>query len=316
MTVPSRLLVPAVLLGLGVAAGCSGSSDTATGTDVDAPTTSVPTAAPTTAPTLTPSATPAPQPTSDAVAPGTSAPAPSNGPAPAPTPRPTQAPTDTTSNRFVARCQASGPARQRLEALDPRSRTVVDPESGSTLPVTVAGSGSTVLVVLHDEAGDACRAQEFLAATGGDERFRVVAADLCTSAAARCVGELLLDDAAQAGLVLEWVQEHLDARKLVLLGVGSGGSAAVRAASIGLPADSIVNVSGAAPAADIRRVTVPMLHLHEDLSSREAAGARTAAREGDRSVRLADAPASGWAGLVEDVRLTAAGRRALDFAAR
>lgn len=307
MTVSSRLLVPAVILGLGLATGCSGSSDAPAGSG-GTPTSSAPTVAPTKAPTDTPPTTrPAPQPSNDAVEPGTPA------AQPTPAPQPTAA---ASRNRFVARCQPHGAARQRLEGLDPRSRTIVEPQSGSRLPVTVAGSGRTVLVVLHDEAGNACRAQEFLAAAGGDRRFRVVAVDLCTSAAAACVGELLLDDAAQTGLVLEWVRERFDPRKVVVLGVGSGGTAAVRAASVGLPADAIVNVSGPAAAADLRRITVPMLHLHEDLSSREASGARLAAREGARGVRLGAAPASGWKALVDDLRLTGAGRQALDFAGR
>lgn len=312
MTVSSRQLVPAVLLGLGLAAGCSGPSDTPAGAGGATPTSPGPATAPAVEPMVIPDTTsatrPSPQPTSDAVAPG--------GQASQPTPAPQPSLTGTSRNWFVARCQPHGAARERLEDLDPRSRTIVEPQSGSRLPVTVAGSGRTVLVVLHDEAGNACRAQEFLTAAGGDRRFRVVAADLCTSSAAACAGELFLDDAAQTGLVLEWVRERFDPRKVVVLGVGSGGTAAVRAASVGLPADAVVNVSGPAAAADLRRITVPVLHLHEDLSSREASGARLAAREGVRSVRLGDAPASGWKALVDDLQLTGAGRQALDFAGR
>lgn len=297
MSRSSRLLVPLVL-GLAVVAGCGGSPDRAT--------TSGATVAP--APdVLTPSTKPAPQDRStQPAAPEETAPAPAQS-------TPAFAPS---RNAFVNRCRPAGDLRRRLERLAPRTGKVVDEASGSRLPVTVAGRGDTVLVALHDETGDACAARELLAAAGGDPRFTVIAVDLCTSAAARCRGELALDDVAQTGLVLDRVRASYRPAKVVVLGVGHGGATAVRAAAVGLPADAVVNVSGAPTAAELRRVTVPMLHVHDDPSARAAAAARTLRREGGRAGRIEEAPASGWAALTASLSLTRTGADVLDFAAR
>lgn len=296
------LLAPSALLTIGLLAACGGTGDTATNAGSSR--------------SPSPSLTNMPGETSTSL-PRTPPTTPDAEPEPkAPSPRPTRDTSPASDNAFVNRCAPRGAARSQLDALAPRTTTIKD-ESGSRLPVTVAGKGDTVLVVLHDAKGDACSAGELLAAAGADERFRVVAVDLCLSAAASCVGELMLDDVAQTGVVLDWVRERYEPTRLVVLGVGSGGTVAVRAAGVGLPADAVVNVSGAAPAEAIRRVTVPMLHVHEDLSGADASGARRVAAEGQRKVALADASATGWAALTgRGVELTEAGREALRFAAR
>lgn len=293
MTSSRPLLLPAVLLGLGLAAGCGGQPDEAA--NVDSST--------------------APQPTTTSSAPQDPV-APQTEKSPQAPAAPTAEAPSVSKNAYAARCGSTGTVRTAIEQLKAKTGAVTDP-AGSKMPVTVAGRGSTALVVLHGSDGDACDAQQFLAAAGADKRFRVIAVDLCTSKVAVCVGEMSIDDAAQTSLVLETVREQYDPAKVVLVGVGSGGSTAVRAAGVGVPADAVVNVSGKAAAADVRRVTVPMLHLYDDPSGAAASGARIAAGESHRQVVVADAPASGWAALTgRGADLTGAGRKALEFAAR
>lgn len=298
MTWSVRPLAAALLLGLALVAGCGGTPDRAATAGATRP---VPAEA------LTP-ATKQPRTPSPPTAPAAE-PAPSASPAPGPAFVPSR-------HAFINRCRPTGALQQRLERLAPRVGAVEHAESGSRLPVAVVGHGEIALVVLHGEAGDACRAQELLATAGSDGRFTVVAVDLCTSPVARCRGLITLDDGAQAGLVVDRVRASYRPDKVVVLGVGEGGAAAVRAAAVGLPADAVVNVSGAPTAADLRRVTVPMLHLHEDASGADASAARTVAREGSRIVRVTDAPASGWAALTRRGALTGAGADVLAFAAR
>lgn len=288
------LLLPAALLGLGLGAGCGDAPDEAThAADRSVPATTSPTS---------------PAPRASATPPRSTA-----GASPSASPKaPQVAPS---KDRYAARCGSTGAVRTALERLGARAGAVTD-EDGSRLPVTVAGSGRTALVVLPGADGDACDAQGLVAAAASDKRFRVVAVDPCTAAVAKCVGEFALDDAAQAALVIDTVREQYDSDRVVLVGVGSGGAAAIRAAGVGVPADAVVNVSGKAAAADLRRVTVPMLHLYDDPGGASATGARAVAGERPGRVTVADAPANGWGALTRGATLTGAGREVLAFAAR
>lgn len=237
-----------------------------------------------------------------------------------------ESPTDApASSGYSQRCAALGSAATRLDALAPQDATVKDSESGSTLPVTTVGDGPVTVVLLHQIRGGACGWASFLSRAGGDERFRFVAPDLCGLGESDCVGELSLDQVAQAQLVLDWVRRTHRPRAVAVVGASMGGAIAVRAAGLGLDLDGVVNISGPDGwfdgdpiATDIRRATVPMLHVYDPAD--DPGTARTTRAEADRSdgrVRYdGSARGHGWGTLTDDQdRLTPAARGVLDFLA-
>lgn len=276
----------------------------------------------------TESGTPSPSPSST--------PTPSESPTPAPGPPSTEAaqsPTDDPSpveveptaagSGYAADCAARGEVAERLARLDPQ-QTVVANGEGSRLAVTTAGSGSTVVVLLHQLNGGACGWQQLLARAGADDRFRFVAPDLCGSGRSACVGEFTLDDIAQTKLVLDWVRKTYHPDRVTVMGASMGGAIVVRAAGIGLPIAAGVDISGpdgwfngASIATDIRRATVPLLLAYDpaDDPGTAAVAEREAARS-DRVRYLELHDGHGWANLTAtDGRLTPAARTMLDFLA-
>lgn len=228
------------------------------------------------------------------------------------------------SSDYVADCRPPAGVARRLERLG-TERAFVANGSGSRLAVTTVGTGPTTVVLLHQVEGGACGWADFIAAAGGDGRFRFVAPDLCGSGASDCKGQFTLDDIAQTKLVLDWVRKTHRPERVTALGASMGGAIVVRAAGLGLPLDAGVDVSGpdgwfdgADIAADIRRSSIPLLLAYDpsDDPGTAQVARKEASRAGDAVEYLALTGGHGWSNLTDGAHaLTPAARKMLDFLA-
>jgi pimeloyl-ACP methyl ester carboxylesterase len=124
-----------------------------------------------------------------------------------------------------------------------------DPKVGR-IPAITAGSGRTVVVLLHQTDGNGlCGWVEFAATLAADPRLSVMAIDLCRYGEAVCTKAEndtfdVADQTDPVELALRHAQGPMSAKRIVVMGASMGGSLALMAAAKLPGIDKAVDLSG------------------------------------------------------------------------
>lgn len=167
-----------------------------------------------------------------------------------------------------------------------RSRTLRDQAVGA-IPAVTAGTGRTVVVLLHQtDGGGLCGWLEFATTLADDPALAILAIDLCRYGEARCpaVGDGTFRDADQVDpveLAVRYARDDMGARRVVVMGASMGGSVALMAAATVPGIDSAIDLSGPVDWAGMgairkgKELPVPVLFAMADQEGAdEVSGAR------------------------------------------
>ncbi len=119
-----------------------------------------------------------------------------------------------------------------------------------TIPAVAAGTGRTVVVLLHQtDGGGLCGWLEFATTLADDPALAVLAIDLCRYGESRCraVTNGTFRDADQVdpvALAVRYARASMGAERVVVLGASMGGSVALMAAATVPGIDTAINLSG------------------------------------------------------------------------
>jgi pimeloyl-ACP methyl ester carboxylesterase len=139
----------------------------------------------------------------------------------------------------LARCgpQPVAAAETGFEYLKLRDRAM-----GQT-PAITAGSGRTVVVLLHQtDGGGLCGWLEFATTLATDPELSVLAIDLCGYGESRCTADAEPVDPVE--LALRHARAHLKAERIIMMGASMGGSVALISAATLPGIDSAIDLSG------------------------------------------------------------------------
>lgn len=216
----------------------------------------------------------------------------------------------------LARC---GPQPPRVAALRPTSATLRHP--GARLPAFVAGTGRTVVVLLHQsDRNGRCGWLTFaqrIVARGG---FTVLAPDLCGYGDAVCPTAFTARQVDQVELAVAHASGPMRARRVLLVGASMGGSLAVLASARDLRVDALVDLSGPATWADTELASVAtrlrapgLFAMAEDEGPEAVAAARALAAAAPPGSRFLVADQGHGFDLLEDPtgEVTTVGRAVL-----
>lgn len=154
-----------------------------------------------------------------------------------------------------------------------------DPAVG-TIPAVRAGSGRTVVVLLHQTDGNGlCGWLGFAPPLAAEPRFSVLAVDLCGYGEARCVEDP--DQVGPVELAIDYARTAMKARKVLVVGASMGGSVALVAATRLPGIAAAVDLSGPVEWEGMetvrqgRALSVPVLvAMADDEGEDEVTGAR------------------------------------------
>jgi pimeloyl-ACP methyl ester carboxylesterase len=123
-----------------------------------------------------------------------------------------------------------------------RYRTLDDPVVGR-IPAITAGTGRTVVVLLHQTDGNGlCGWIEFATTLAADPDLAVLAIDLCGYGESRCAADV--DQIDPVRLALDHADASMDAKRVVVMGASMGGSVALMAAAELPGISSAIDLSG------------------------------------------------------------------------
>lgn len=182
----------------------------------------------------------------------------------------------------------------------------------SRLPAAWLGRGRMVAVLLHQTSGAGmCGWLGFAERIARDRRLTALMVDLCGYGKARCshgFGFAAGQQRRQISLAIDYAEQRLHARRIVLVGASMGGSLAVIAAARDHRVDALVDLSGptewrdAALADEVPGLDAPVLYAMADTEGPEvvAAARALAGRSPAGSVFVAADSGHGYE-LLEDV---------------
>ena len=142
-----------------------------------------------------------------------------------------------------------GPQSAAAAAVGFRPRVLGDVAVGK-IPAVTAGTGSTVVVLLHQtDGGGLCGWLEFATTLADDPTLAVLAIDLCRYGESRClaVENGTFRDADQVDpveLAVRFARASMRAERVVVMGASMGGSVALMAAATVPGIDSAIDLSG------------------------------------------------------------------------